>query len=181
MTSQVFQNPNNGSTALRYDDVSANDYVVTLPHKSCTLASAEGTTTNDNALAGQVGEYIYASVGSGSPVALSTTVGTNITSVVLTSGDWDVNGYIGYTGGATVGMLMGAVSLISQSLSGEDFRVPGFGTVFNSGTYGPWLIVAPKRRITLAATTTIYLVSQNYFSAPTNFGAYGTISARRVR
>lgn len=44
----IFQNTNNGSTKLNYDDTSANDYVVTLPHASGELISDNTTAYNND-------------------------------------------------------------------------------------------------------------------------------------
>jgi len=46
-----------------------------------------GTTTNNNAQAGSVGEYIESVIASGSSVSLTTSVMVNMTSISLTAGD----------------------------------------------------------------------------------------------
>lgn len=137
-----------------------------------------GTTTNDNAAAGSVGEYVTASVVSGSAITLTTATQTNVTSISLTAGDWDVCGTVGFvTGGTTVvSASIGSISTTSATLgsptSGAYFNIAGNvqNTVSPTGT----------TRISLSATTTVYLVAYSTFITSTQ-KAYGFIGARRVR
>lgn len=142
-----------------------------------------GTTTNDNAAAGSVGELISSTVVSGSAVALTTSTPANVTSISLTAGDWDVAAVIGFTGAATttVTVQIGSISNTSGTLDTTDGRIVteaynGF-TVYNNVLIRRAL--APTR-ISLASTTTIYLVAQSTFAVSTS-GAFGTIRARRIR
>src|SRR5574337_1898836 len=52
-----------------------------------------GTTTNDDAAAGYIGEVISSNIAVGSAVSLSSGTIANITSISLTAGDWDVYGW----------------------------------------------------------------------------------------
>ena len=142
----------------------------------------QGTNTNDDAAAGYVGEYITASVALGSAVGLTTSTATNVTSISLTAGDWDVDGAVYYTAGATTVNTVGQwVSTTSATLP----TPPGFGMTFMratfamSGTSNNGFLVGPTR-FSLAATTTVYLSCFTGFSADT-LAAYGMIRARRVR
>src|SRR4029077_4886616 len=49
-----------------------------------------GTATNDNATAGNVGEYIESVIPAGAAIAITSATNTNLTSISLTAGDWDV-------------------------------------------------------------------------------------------
>src|SRR6185312_14765343 len=51
-----------------------------------------GTTTNDNASSGNVGQLISSNIVSGSSVSLTTATPLDITTISLTAGDWDVQG-----------------------------------------------------------------------------------------
>lgn len=142
-----------------------------------------GTTTNNNAAAGSVGEAVTSTVAINS-VALTSLVTTNITSISLTAGDWDVLGVLNYFGGATTITVysQGGISLVSATQPAIDF-LGGFffgasGAVVY-GTAGSYFSV-PPRRISIAATTTVYLVSESRFTTSTTGGG-GTIFARRVR
>jgi hypothetical protein len=77
-----------------------------------------GTTTNDSALSGQIGQYISATVLVGAAVALTNNTPTNITSISLTPGDWDVTATVADNpAGTTVpATLFGAISTTTSSL-----------------------------------------------------------------
>lgn len=146
-----------------------------------------GTGTNDAAAAGKVGELITTTVAVGSAVAVSTATGVNVASVSLTAGDWDVSGMIDYVlTGVTATLFNAAISLTTNTLSGQAggsglgtdplVTVPLLTTAL-SATYGQ--AISPVR-VTLAATTPVYLVAQSTFSVGT-LAAYGTIRARRMR
>lgn len=140
-----------------------------------------GTATNDNAAAGEIGEYISASVVVGSAVPLTTAVAANVTSISLTAGDWDVWGNVIYnpTGSTVITSAYGLINNVSAT-------VP---TAPNGGAFNGWVgnitgsgmaLPTGSIRYSLSATTTIYLVAYSAFSASTN-GAYGFIGARRAR
>ena len=141
---------------------------------------------NDNSTTtptGKIGEYISATVASGSAVSLSNNTPANVTSISLTPGDWDVwvNGY--FNGGATttVGNLIVSISTTSATLNtangnlavsqeNNELIFGGSGQSLNTGAV----------RISLAATTTVYFVAQAGFAVDTAT-AYGIIQARRRR
>jgi len=131
---------------------------------------------------GQLGEYISSYIPAGSSIAMTTGVGINVTSISLTGGDWDVVGWIGWNGSATFGLLAGDISTSSATRtyeSSNDVTAPA--SAFNALTVGPHTTKIQMHRISLATTTTVYLVAFSYFSAGTAFASYGKISARRVR
>lgn len=141
-----------------------------------------GTTTNDSALTGYVGEVQTASVSSGSAVSLTTAVAANVTSISLTAGDWDVWGNVSFTGNAstTVTFLQGSVSTTSAAINATNVM-----TVSSpNGTF--WYAnnqpntVCPPVRVSINSTTTVYLTTYAEFAVSTN-GAYGSITARRRR
>jgi hypothetical protein len=142
-----------------------------------------GTATNSNAPAGFIGEFLTASLASGSATSLSTGTAKTITSVSLTAGDWDVYGIVDYIPAATT-----TTSFVQQGASSTDNTLGGEGTFTSSsggnlsGTVLGSLLAEniPYQRISLAATTTIYLVGKASFAIST-MTAYGTISARRAR
>ena len=141
-----------------------------------------GTTTNDSAAAGDVGEYVenYASA---SNAPTSNQYG-DLTSITLTAGDWDVSGVLEYLiNGAT----WSNVEIGITSHTGNDST----GLVLGSNwTTGQWAsssttptqvsLVIPVFRVSLASSTTYYLKDISVYTGgpPT---VYGRISARRVR
>lgn len=146
-----------------------------------TGTDIKGTTTNDNAATGYVGEYVSSTVASGSAVDLAV-AGTvyNVTLVSLTAGDWDVSGVVAFAPNAatTILQLVGGISTTSATLgSGGSFiAVPWTGSTM--GTNPEYAL--PVQRITLTATTDVRLVARGNFAVNT-LGAYGVIRARRVR
>lgn len=141
-----------------------------------------GTTTNDSAAAGSIGEYVAGSVAAGSAVSSTgTTQYFDIQSIILTAGDWDVTGAVVYTlNGATVTAAAGGIG----TSSGNTSTGLSFGDTLFAGTIpvaaNDNSTIIPAVRKSLASTTTIYLKANYTFSAGTP-KAYGRISARRVR
>lgn len=140
-----------------------------------------GTTTNSNAAAGSVGEYVFSAVAIGSAVSLSTNVAANVTSVSV-SGDWDIWGTVGFsTGGTTtVSNVIGAVSTTSATLPTADQG--GISSVYlPSALTGLSPILSTGAiRVSSTSPTTVYLVASSGFSVSTQ-GAYGIILGRRRR
>lgn len=141
-----------------------------------------GTTTNNNAAAGIVGEYLSSTITTGASVALATGVTSNVTSIPLTAGDWDVTGSVQYTFGATTSYtnLVGGISTVTATLGGQgnNFDFETAAVVPTAAADMSWAV--PVVRISIAATTTVYLVAQGTFSVST-LKAYGILRARRVR
>ena len=158
--------------------------ILRISGKGTGGAEIEGTATNDSGAAGYVGEYISASVAVGSAVSLTTATPANITSISLTAGDWDVTGVIYFNTTSTTSITIFGACLTATSatfsLSAGAFvrtvqpaEVPLTGSPSFTSQVGPY-------RISLASTTTIYLVSTQEFTASTLTG-WGLLSARRVR
>lgn len=153
------------------------------------LASSviSGTTTNDSAPTGGIGQFVTATVASGSAVSLSNGAGTNVTSISVTAGDWDISGTVDIIlAGATGTLSQGGISLTTATLPSQ---AGGSGLGTDGLTLIPLSVAAfsntvsvtiPPVRLLVAATTTVYLVAQQAFTVGTAT-AYGTIRARRVR
>jgi hypothetical protein len=138
-----------------------------------------GVTTNSNAASGKVGEYVSSLVAVGSATSFTTATAKNVTSISLTAGDWDVYGNINFTeGSATVTVRTAGISATSATLPTDGSEVEN-GTL-TTVTSGKMSITLPTKRISIASTTTIYLVGSTTFSAGTSSG-YGFIGARRAR
>lgn len=138
-----------------------------------------GTTTNNNANAGSVGEYVESLVASGSAVSLTTATAANVTSISLTAGDWDVQGIVNYsTSSATVTGESAGISSTSATLPTDGSE--GYSGVQLITTSTTDSITLTRKRMSLSGTTTVYLIGKSTFSVGT-VGAFGTINARRVR
>lgn len=138
-----------------------------------TTGGIVGTTTNDNAAAGKVGEFVDSGVVNTNPT--SSTVTYNITSISLTAGDWDVYGAAYLNGNAATVFQLG-INTTTAAL--PTVGSTAFGQFSTGAQFFTSLFV--RTRISIASTTTVYLVSQSTYggSAPT---VNGEIAARRVR
>jgi hypothetical protein len=149
-----------------------------------TVGQLAGTTTNNNASSGNIGEYISSVIASGSAVSLTTNTNANVTSISLTAGDWDVSGFVAFVGGSTttVAFVTGSISLTSGTIDTSADRQDSI--FYNSATIFTTLIAANTitgpSRFSLSGTTTVFLIARAGFGTST-CSAYGTIRARRVR
>jgi hypothetical protein len=139
-----------------------------------------GTTTNDNAATGYIGEYLTAT---GTQTNYSDMVIANAATISLTAGDWDVQGTVSVDGAsATIDLLAVGLSTSSATFTSNQYNqaAAADGTVlFNVGRADA-AMSSPVVRFSLSSTTTIYLCTRAGFVA--NTPRYiGFIRARRVR
>lgn len=159
--------------------------------KSLALTAARailGTTTNDSASAGFIGEFITSTVATPGATLTSPTP-SNVTSISLTAGDWDVSGVVdfAFAGTTSYTQVQAGISLTTATLAGQAGG-GGLGTDPNSSfatpaqvpTALPFTVEVNTVRISLSATTTVFLVAQATFTVA-GLTAFGTIRARRVR
>lgn len=148
----------------------------------------QGTTTNDNAAAGIVGEVMTSTVAIGSAVAETTATPVDVTTLALTAGDWEVSGVVNRVLTATTATAYGAA--ISPTANTVPAQAGGSGVaadssvtqnaVFGATVTGNYVTIVGPVRVSIAATTTIHLVAADTFSAGT-IDVFGTLRARRVR
>lgn len=173
----------NNSVATSASSAAGTGNILSLDVTSAGVAML-GTTTNNSAVAGYVGELIPGTLASGSATALSTTVGKNVTSISLTAGEWDVSGEVCFAvnGSTTVNYLQCAISTTSGAMPGvpsQQGTFIGQGTALGT-TAADMSVNTPNVQVKLAITTTIYLVAQASFGTNT-CSAYGDVRARRMR
>lgn len=159
-----------------------NNIIMKLSGKGTGGVGIQGTSTNDNAFTGYVGEYISASVLSGAAVSLSTGVNSNIAIIPLTPGDYDVS-CVGY-------MLPNAATTTSYFQIGISTTSATFTTAGseNNNSFINHALAAGEAislncgqsRIKVATTSNVYLVATATFAVNT-LSIYGFIGARRVR
>ena len=137
-----------------------------------------GTSTNTNASAGYVGQYVQGTQ-SGNINAAASGVFDDLVSISLTAGDWAVSGYLAWE---------------SNGATGTQFRV-GIGTASgnsdpgaNSSVVNVYSTLPPgvgmsqvPLRFSFATTTTVYLKRYAAYTAGTPRTNNGQISAWRVR
>ena len=146
-----------------------------------STAGIVGTTTNDNANSGSVGEYLTAGTAT---TSATTSVALNATSISLTAGDWDVSGQVLFSpaGSTVTNLVVAGISTTSgafQALPSGGFNNEQVIAPFNSAGVAN-IVAAPITRVSIASTTTVFLVAQANFTVST-LTVSGFIRARRVR
>ena len=152
-----------------------------------------GTTTNDNAPAGSIGELIVQTIPIGSSVSLANGVAATIATVSLTAGDWDVYGVVDITTGATTNWTNYIIEISPTTNSiaigqpgGSGFGPEPYTQIVSPTTAGTvtgalsFNTATPIVRVSVAVTTSAFLVIQPAFTVST-MTAFGTLRARRVR
>jgi hypothetical protein len=144
-----------------------------------------GTATNNNATAGNVGEYISSTVLQASAVAATSGTAFNITSISLTPGDWDVCGNVATNPASTTvqSSIIGWISTTSATLPTDPNNGAMAQISLSAGSFGTGVIQVIQvgcERLSLASTTTVFLSGFFAFATSTNAG-FGFIGARRAR
>lgn len=149
---------------------------------SVQAAKVLGTVTNDDAAASRLGEYKFSNIIVASAVALTTATPANVTSLSLTAGDWDVSGTVAFNpaAGTLIVDMKGGISQTSATLPTLSDTAALVDIPLSPSAGVGATIPVGRSRISLAGTTTVYLVAQSTFTVST-CSAYGFISARRVR
>lgn len=141
-----------------------------------------GTTTNDNAQAGSIGEYLSSNIASpGAGLASATNL--NVTSIPLTAGDWEAWGTVGFViaGTTTASSLQGWINTVSATQPVTDSGNGAFAIFSDhvTGNSGPTMPVG-RTRISLAAAGTAFLSVRANFAIST-ISAFGFLAVRRMR
>jgi hypothetical protein len=141
-----------------------------------------GTTTNNNASAGSVGEFVSSNVPNSSAVPLTTLVAANVTSISLTAGDWDVDGTVVLSiAGNSIAIAQAGVNSVSATQPDINMNANGTAVIYPGVVVGQQMAIPTgMRRFSIATTTTIYLIATAVFSGGTAT-ACGFIRARRIR
>jgi hypothetical protein len=168
-----------------YSGTSTFTNTVTLPTNTVLHGNQLiGTTTNDNATAGNIGEYVSSTVLQASAIPFVSNTSTNITSISLTAGDWDVWGNVAYIAAASTNVTYYQGVITTTSAGGGlipgAFYAVSLPTGIVPGTFPIGGLTVGPTRFSLASTTTIFLTGSCNFSVST-LSAYGIIQARRVR
>ncbi len=140
--------------------------------------------TDDDADAGRVGEVMVSDVfPPSSGVGLTSVTAANVTSITLTSGDWDVWGValFNFGAGATCSQIRATVSTASGVIDGPPYygQATQLSTIATSADSS---LPTARIRVTVAngGTEQVYLVALAGFAVST-CKAYGHLEARRMR
>lgn len=132
-----------------------------------------GSSGGSSAPVGSVGEIISAVNTAGT--AMTANVGANIASIVLTPGDWDIQGQIFFALSGAATSLHAAISLTSATQPAVSLNQSrGF---FNGSFSGNNQIGLSPCRANITVNTTYYLVAQTSVACT----GTGVIWARRMR
>ncbi len=137
-----------------------------------------GCSTNSSAVSGVVGEIISSVIASGSAVTMTSNTATDLTSISLTAGDWDVWGGISFpsVGSVPVGVISW-ISLTSATLPDQSLRfstsLVGATIAANSGC------LANPIRVSIASTTTVYISGYLQNTSGNGTGCGGIYARRR--
>lgn len=138
-----------------------------------------GETSTGSASAGNIGEYISSTVASGSAVPLVNNTGKTITSISLTAGDWDIDFDVTFIlTGVTATILWSSFSTTDNVADLSDGVYVIDQTLALTAASGYRSHSKSTTRLSLASTTTIYLVAFSSFTLGTET-AFGQIRARR--
>jgi hypothetical protein len=179
MSSVVISGNTSGTITLDAPAV-AGTTVLTLPATTGNILAStaqligNGTTTNDSASAGQVGEYIDSLV----VTASVGTTATTLTSISLTAGDWDLSGCVALNGANGVTSLRAAINTTTNSTSGTTLGKNMIDAPSSTFANGLGATTLPRFRVNISSTTTYYLIGLLGTTATT---CNGYISARRMR
>lgn len=144
---------------------------------SSQAVKIKGTSTNDAASSGDVGEYIEAEQTTATNAPTTGNWG-DLTSISVPAGDWDITGMVNWLqNGATVTDVEMGIKTTSGNSAPNDpsetqYLLPPTTTANSSGSL--------TIRKSFSATTTVYLKYEAVYSAGTP-KARGHIHARRVR
>lgn len=150
------------------------------PYCAATQGQLPGTTTNDSASSGNIGELISSSVARASPVSLTNTTPVNLTSIPLTAGDWDVMLTPTFTGTSTVATVFRAS--LSTTTGTEAATTPGAVVAVPGGTLASTDVGLGtiSLRFSVSGPTTVFAVIRADFGSGAVSG-WGLLQARRRR
>ncbi len=145
---------------------------------SPTTNGIVGTTTNDSASSGRVGEFIQSVILAASSVSLTDSIASNITSISLTAGDWDVWGNVSLVGSGN--NMLSAGGWTSQTSATIPDTSLYNGASFGSTGLNSFLCSVPQFRYSVTGSTTIFLTAVSSFPSGSVL-VCGGIYARRRR
>src|SRR6266550_2949335 len=164
-TGNVFKINGTGISAI-----TGTGSVVLAISPTITTPGIVGVTNASSATAGNVGEVLSSTLALGSAISVTTDTALNITSLVLTAGDWQVTGSINYLASVntqTQGAYICSLSTTSATLdlTNGRYRAGNQGNTTYNGTGLSTLLTAGigcgPIRFNVNAPTTVFLVGQS--------------------
>lgn len=162
-------------------------FVAPTANGTAAVGQLPGTTTNDAAAAGKVGEFNTSDILVGSAVSLTSNVAANLTSLTLQPGDYNVFCTVIFadTGTTLTNYLLGSLSTTSATtvLARGQSTSYTYATagIANTNLTNISLTVGPYHvQVATASTTQVFCVGQAGFGVST-MAIYGGMSAQRIR
>jgi len=160
---------NSGSIALQSNGA-------TITTISSTGTSSLGVSNGSSAATGQIGEFVSSLV-TGVSCGSNSASTSNLTSITLTAGDWDISSVVNLYGSGAATIFANYIALTNNANTSAATR--GLNLIWGAGnsTYGLGCATIPRYRVSISSTTTYYL--QTYGNSGDTYDGY--ISARRIR
>lgn len=140
----------------------------------------EGVTNGTDATGGDVGEYVTSNIPGASSILLGNGAFTDITSISLTAGDWDVFGNIYFASSSLTNPQFRAWTSATSATQPDASRIAqiNYNDITNTNTEAG--LVCPYLRVSTTSTIPVYLSAFCLTSGGQSI-ASGSIFARRVR
>lgn len=167
----VISGTGSGNIAYNYFPLTRN-----ISLSSFTNSGAQGCV-GGAPFVGAIGEQIRSFIPVGSAVSLTNNTGANITSISLSAGTWDISA-IGAFSGVVTGTLCEISINDTSATASANFGDQTVATSLTPSAVSGSYLTLPSFRVTLATTTTYYLVAFALFTIG-SLSAFGRISAVR--
>jgi hypothetical protein len=180
-TSFILCSNTNAITGAGTINTFSNQFLGTSHQSNITTqtgGAGNGLTQGTAPSAGQLGEQIRATVAAASAVSVANSTPTNITSIALTAGVFDITGIIAFHGASITGTQFGGSVNTTSATLGTDGDNACFGPTGPTVTT-PIEYIIPSWRVTTSAAITVYLIAFSLYTVG-SLTAYGRISATRV-
>lgn len=141
-----------------------------------------GITNGSNASTGVIGELQNINVPKASAISLTTNQVTDVGSITVGAGDWDIRAIVGFSGGAVTGTQSLAFigTAAGNNTTGLDLSLNAAATILVASAVSDITLVLPTYRVDPTTTTTYYLKARSLFTIG-SATVYGTLEARRAR
>ena len=141
-----------------------------------------GTTTNNNANSGSVGQLLETETSASVAVSMTSVSASTVCVLPLGPGDYDVWATVGYatSAGTSTSVMAASISTAIGALTGPPNGGAYAGYDITQGAGQSAVFPVGQRRLRIATSTNACLVTQCTFSGGAK-SAYGYIAARRRR
>ena len=163
----------------------SSPYISQTAYTNQISANWVGVEDNSTAGSGYVGQIISSTVGTGSAISLTTGDNIDVTTITLTSGDWDVWGQVEFipAGSTTISSIAGWVNSASATqpqIDNINAAIFQYNFPLATGNNQIACISPCVVQVASSSTVTMYLTVRSSFGV-SSMQAAGAIIARRRR